>query len=178
MSCLIIKDEKDIKIVLSKKIFEHLRACIKNAYPNEACGIIFGEVIQTAKDGKDDFIYHYKANNFECIKSDRKSAVSFLIENIEKLHEIIQDKLKIEKKKRLISIFHSHPSGSYPSSTDLEQMKFLDDFSSTKHRFMSKAFKNLIWTIMDGINYDLRGFIYINPDFFQIKVIIREEPYY
>lgn len=174
MSCLVIKDENDIKIVLNEMLFEKLRVCVKKAYPNEACGIIFGEVIQSEKDREDDFVYHYEANNFECVQSDRKSAVSFLIENIESLHEIIQDKSKMETKKRLISIFHSHPSGSYPSSTDLEQMKFLDDFSNNKHRFMSRAFKNLIWTIMDGIKYDLRGFIYLNSDYFQIEVIIKD----
>jgi len=177
VSWLDIQFEDDIKLVLSREIIEQLRICVNNSHPNEACGIIFGEITQIVKrDRNNDFIYYYRGTNFECIQSERKSTVAFLIENIEKLHEIIQSKvqqLNLKGKNRLISIFHSHPSGSYPSSLDLNQMKFLDSFSSVMHRFTSKAFKNLVWTIMDGITYELRGFIYINPKFFQIEVVRR-----
>lgn len=176
MIFLEIKIEKDIKLVLSNKIFEKLRDCVNKSLPNEACGIIFGEINQIRKKIYcDDFEYHYKANNFECIQSDNKSMASFLIENVQDLHEIIQTRLDLKNKKRLISIFHSHPSGAHPSSTDLDQMKFLDNFSSSEQRFISKAFKNLIWTIMSSKNYDLRGFIYLNSNFFQIEVIIKDD---
>ncbi|MEJ2295760.1 MAG: hypothetical protein P8Y23_13475, partial [Candidatus Lokiarchaeota archaeon] len=124
---------------------------------------------------QDDYFYHYIANKFSCIKSDRKSAVSFLIVNIEELHQIILKSragLDIKERTRLISIFHSHPSGNHPSMTDIENMKFLDTFSDIDHKFVSKAFKNLIWLIMDGTLYELNGFIYLNRSLYQIEIKI------
>ena len=54
--------------------------------------------------------------------------------------------------------------------TDIENMKFLDEFSDIDHKFISKAFKNLIWLIMDGSSYELNGFIYLNRSLFQIEI--------
>lgn len=170
-----IKLENDIILVIPKDILENLKRCVDDASPNEACGIIFGDIKQFKKKnvGENNFIYHYQISDFACIQSDKKSTISFLIENIEKLHQIIQEKIRelnLESNKRLISIFHSHPSGAHPSTTDLNQMEFLDRFSRTNHQFVSKAFKNLVWLIMDGSSYDLKGFLYLNDEYFQIKV--------
>jgi proteasome lid subunit RPN8/RPN11 len=172
----IIEYLDDIKLVLTKDHLNQLKACVQNAYPNEACGIIIGDITQISNQAlQDDFFYHYIANKFSCIKSDRKSAVSFLIENIEELHQIILKSragLDIKERTRLISIFHSHPSGNHPSMTDIENMKFLDTFSDIDHKFVSKAFKNLIWLIMDGTLYELNGFIYLNRSLYQIEIKI------
>ena len=155
-----------------------MKKCVENAYPNEACGILFGEIAQIQIENmEDEFAYYYKANEFSCINSDQKSTVSFLIENIEKLNQVIREKievLRINEEIRLISIFHSHPSGNYPSMTDINNMRFLNTFSDVEHKFVSKAFKNLIWLIMDGTNFDISGFICLNSKIYQIEVKVNK----
>lgn len=172
----IIEYLDDIKLVLTQDHLHQLKICVQNAYPNEACGIIIGDIAQIPNKAlQDDYFYHYIANKFSCIKSDHKSVVSFLIENIEELHQIIlksKSELRIKEKTRLISIFHSHPSGNHPSMTDIENMKFLDEFSDIDHKYISKAFKNLIWLIMDGSSYELNGFIYLDRSLYQIEIKI------
>jgi proteasome lid subunit RPN8/RPN11 len=103
--------------------------------------------------------------------------VAFLIKNIELLHQTIiksMSELGIKKNARLISIFHSHPSGNYPSASDIESIRFLNEFSNRDHKFISKAFKNLIWLIMDGSSFELNGFLYINSHLYQIDIKINE----
>ncbi|TFG01385.1 MAG: hypothetical protein EU540_03820 [Promethearchaeota archaeon] len=154
---------EDIKFIIDDEIFKKLSTCVKNASPYEACGLIFGEIIE--KKVEHGFEYHYLGQRFECIESTNKSTVAFLIDNIEELNEIY--KTAAEKyNKRLISIFHSHPAGSSPSGVDTDNMKHLNEF---------KLFKNLIWTIMSAGNNDLDGFIYFNKEFFQILVEINKE---
>ena len=135
------------------------KICIKKASPYEACGLIFGDIreINISEEG---FQYHYIGQIFECIESTKKSTVAFLIDNIEELNKIYQNAAK-KYNMRLISIFHSHPGGTYPSGEDTKNMKYLEGF---------KAFKNLIWTIMNAENYDLNGFIYFNNEFWQIAI--------
>jgi proteasome lid subunit RPN8/RPN11 len=173
----IIEYLDDIKLVLTQDHLNQLKACVQNAYPNEACGILVGDIVQVPnQELKNDYLYQYIANKFNCIKSDRKSAVSFLIENIEELHQVIlktRSELDIKERMRLISIFHSHPSGNHPSMTDIENMKFLNEFSNIDHKFISKAFKNLIWSIMDGSSYELNGFIYLNHSLYQIEIKVK-----
>ena len=68
-----------------------------------------------------------------------------------------------------MSIFHSHPVPAYPSSIDLENMKFLDkDVGSVRN-----PFKNLIWTIMDMNTEEVNSFIYFNNEFMQTKIQIK-----
>jgi len=166
--------EKDMILLLDKELLTKLKHCVKKANPYEACGLLFGNVVQLKNfKTENDFCYHYKAKEFECIESDRKSMVAFLIENIERLHEIILNKLEKtgnQNKLRLISIFHSHPGGAYPSSVDINNMQYLDYFSGIKNDYVSKAFKNQIWSIMDARNYELNGFIYLNDEITQIDV--------
>ncbi len=156
-----MKFEKDIKIILNQDILEELKKCVKKSDPYEACGLIFGEI----KEIKiiNGYQYHYIGKKFECIESSKKSTVAFLIDNIEKLHDIYQ-KANLKYKMRLISVFHSHPGGTYPSGVDLENMKYLNTF---------KAFKNQIWTIMSATNKELNGFLYFNEEFLQIDLEIK-----
>ena len=76
------------------------------------------------------------------------------------------------QKVQLISIFHSHPSGNHPSSVDINNMAYLDNFGEETNKFMSRVFKNLIWLIIDAKNYDINGFIYFENDIQQVDVII------
>ena len=153
-----MKIHKDIKIIINEEIFEKLVLCVKNASPYEACGLIFGEIEEVKVE--EGFQYHYIGQMFECIESTKKSTVAFLIDNIEELNEIYQTAAR-KYNKRLVSIFHSHPGGAYPSGVDTSNMKHLNDF---------KAFRNLIWTIMSASNKKLNGFIYFNMEFFQVKI--------
>ena len=99
--------------------------------------------------------------------------MSFLIRNIEKLNELILEELQSETQKiQLISIFHSHPSGNYPSATDINHMRYLDNFGENSSKFTSKAFKNLIWLIIDANDYEINGFIYFENEIQEIDIII------
>ncbi len=159
-----MKLEKNIKIILTTDIINKMKECVKKAAPNESCGLLFGEIKQLKKESAiSEFQIHYIGKKFNCIEADQKSPVSFLIDNFEKLNEIYQ----IASQKynlRLISIFHSHPAGAHPSGVDLKNMKYLDGF---------KAFKNEIWTIMDGSNHELNGFIYFQNELMQVDVQIK-----
>ncbi|MFX1338514.1 MAG: Mov34/MPN/PAD-1 family protein [Promethearchaeota archaeon] len=159
-----MKFEKDIVIILNQNIIDDLKVCVRNANPNEACGFIFGDINEVQIS--EGFQYHYIAQKFECFESDRKSPVSFLIENIERLNEVWQNAAQ-KFNLRLISIFHSHPAGSSPSGVDHYNMEFLDNCGN-------KAFKNQIWTIMDAQNYDLNAFIYYHEEIRKVTVEINK----
>ncbi|MFX1256747.1 MAG: Mov34/MPN/PAD-1 family protein, partial [Promethearchaeota archaeon] len=102
-----------------------------------------------------------------CVESNKKSPVSFFIENIEELNRIFQDASQ-KFNLQLISIFHSHPAGAYPSGADLRNMEFLDNFEN-------RAFRNQIWTIMDATNKKINGFIFFNKELMQINVEINKK---
>jgi proteasome lid subunit RPN8/RPN11 len=173
-----IEHQPDISLSMDKSLLKELKLCVQKASPNEACGILFGEINQIPnKELKDDYIYKYTAHKFSCIPSDKSSMVAFLIENTEILHQTIvkaMSELGIAEQNRLISIFHSHPSGNMPSITDIDNMMFLNKFSNMQIKFVSKAFKNLIWLIMDGSSYEINGFIYLNSKLYQIGIEIQE----
>ncbi|TFF69459.1 MAG: hypothetical protein EU516_00665 [Promethearchaeota archaeon] len=173
-----IEYQKDIKLFITKQVLRELEQCVQSAIPNEACGILFGDIAQIPnEDLEDDYFYYYNVKKFNCIRSDRESMVAFLIENIEQLHQIIVNamlELGINNQTRLISIFHSHPSGNHPSTTDIENMRYMNEFSDIDHRFISKAFKNLIWLIMDASSFKINGFICVNSQLYQIDIMIKE----
>ena len=140
------------------------------AAPNECCGLVFGSIKEFCDNG--NYSYHYIGERIRCISSDKMSPVSFLIENLENLNEIILEELRIsENKLQIISIFHSHPSGNYPSAQDIDNMKYLDQFGENSN-FMSRAFKNLIWLIIDSKSYEINGFIYFQNKIQQVDVKI------
>ena len=74
-----MKFEKNIKIIIPKKLFLQLQECSRIASPNEACGLIFGD-IQELKN-EDGYQYIYSAKKFECIRSSEPSPVAFLMDN-------------------------------------------------------------------------------------------------
>lgn len=138
--------------------------CVRNASPNEACGLIFGEIKEIGY--MDEFQYHYIGKQFNCIESSQKSPVAFLMNNLEDLNAIFQ--VAAEKYNlQLISIFHSHPGGNYPSEVDFSNMRLLDNCGN-------RAFKNQIWSIMNARNTKLNGYILFNNEFMQINVEIKK----
>ena len=167
--------QNDIKLLLNPEIFSDLIKCVEKALPNEACGLIFGKIEEVANElQEEDYFYHYICGKFRCISPDKSSSVSFLIENEELLHRIIMKETHEPhnyKEMRLIGIFHSHPRGTFPSFSDMNQMKYLDYFSSIKHDYGNKAFKNLIWVIMDAMNHNMNGFIYFEREIQQVKIL-------
>ena len=155
-----MKFEKDIILLINQDLINKLKICVDNARPNEACGFIFGKIKEINLNN--DFQYHYLTQKFYCIESSEKSPVAFLISNFEKFNEIFEEASQ-KFNLQLISIFHSHPAGAYPSGVDRSNMIFLDSCGIN-------AFKSQIWTIMDASNYELNGFLYLNEDLLQIDV--------
>lgn len=41
--------EKDIILTISKELFADLKQCVGKASPNEACGLIFGKILEKKK---------------------------------------------------------------------------------------------------------------------------------
>ncbi|MHA1913177.1 MAG: Mov34/MPN/PAD-1 family protein [Promethearchaeota archaeon] len=168
-----MKLQQDIILVIRQDIFESLKKCVQKASPNESFGLIFGpkpKEIPLKNPG--EFQYHYIAEVFECIKSDRSSPVDFLMENIEELYRVISNANK-KYDARVLSIFHSHPAGSYPSGFDINYMKHLDNFYRKVLNSpipIKIPIKNEIWTIMDGSNFDLNGFLYLENEIQQIQL--------
>jgi proteasome lid subunit RPN8/RPN11 len=155
-----IQEEKDIIFHVNKKKLPLFIKCVKTASPNEASGLIFGNIEQYKQ--MDEYQYHYFSKYFECIESNYKSPVAFLLDDDETLYQIAL-KVELQQDLRLIGVFHSHPSGTTPSSVDYNNMKTFYDANITK-------FKHLIWIIMDSQNYEINGFMIFNGALTQIQV--------
>jgi len=163
-----MKFEKDIKIILSSEIINLMENCVETARPNEACGIIYGEIKQVEKNSNsNNFEVQYISKEFNCVSSNRKSPVAFLVDDTEALNQCYEKAHQLNL--RFLSIFHSHPAGAHPSGVDLDNMKFLDEFNPYGN---FKPYKNLIWIIMDAQNKELNGFIYFKNEIMKIDVQI------
>ena len=157
--------------MLNPLLKERLIECVHLAAPNECCGLIFGSIKEFSEN--ENYSYHYIGESVRCIPSDKKSPISFLIEKVENLNEIILEELRLgENKKQIVNIFHSHPSGSFPSAIDINNMRYLDQFGEGSGDSISKPFKNLIWLIIDSKNYKIRGFICYRNKIHEVDVII------
>jgi len=161
-----LKFQKDIILFLPDSILKQMENCVEKAYPNEACGLAFGKREQINNPNeKNDFLYYFNIERFNCIDSDKKSPIAFLIENIEKLNQIYHEAHQ-KFNMKFISIFHSHPSGNHPSGADRENMERLQNSGL-------KSFQFIIWSIMDAENKDLKGFIFLNNEINQVEVKIK-----
>ncbi|MHA2005900.1 MAG: Mov34/MPN/PAD-1 family protein [Promethearchaeota archaeon] len=163
-----MKIEKDIVLILNEEIVGKLKDCNRKFSPIESCGLIFGE-IKKAEVNEEKSQISYIGKRFYCLKSNVESLGSFiLIQDSDRYFEIHQEAV-IKNKLRLMSIFHSHPVPAYPSSIDLENMKYLDnDIGSVRN-----PFKNLIWTIMDMDTEEINSFIYFKNELLQTEMVIR-----
>ncbi len=157
-----IKYQKDMVFHISKDFMPLLGACIDDAHPNEATGLLFGNIKQF-KVG-DDYQYHYYVRRFECVESSHKSPIAFLLNNDEFLFEMVYNIEQVEGFK-VIGIFHSHPSGLYPSSVDHYYMQLFYESGIVK-------FKHLIWIIMDSQNKDVKAFLLYEGDLTEIVLAI------
>jgi proteasome lid subunit RPN8/RPN11 len=160
-----MREEKDIKLIISQEILTKMIRCVEKAQPHEACGFIFGKVEEIENPNqKNDYFYHYKAKEFECIESNKKSPVAFIINNEERLNELFM-KAREDEELNLISIFHSHPSGNFPSGTDERNMKRLNN--------KKLITANAIWVIMDASNKELNSFLLLNDDMLHVDTNIK-----
>jgi len=152
--------EKDIIFFIDKIIINELEQCIEKATPNEACGLIFGEIQEINNDG--DYKYKYYSKDFQCIGSSNKSPVAFLLDNDDMLTKL-STSISKNNNLELIAIFHSHPAGASPSGVDKKCMK-------SYHNCGIKKFQHLIWIIMDSRSKEINGFIYLKNKLLQIAI--------
>ncbi|RJQ38882.1 MAG: M67 family peptidase [Nitrospiraceae bacterium] len=97
-------------LTIPKHIFDEMIAHCKEAYPNEACGILAGKGNEVSKV--------YKMSNIE------KSSVSYFMDSKEQF-KVMKDMR--ENNLSMSAIFHSHPSSpAYPSAKDVS-LAFYDD---------------------------------------------------
>jgi len=152
--------ENDIIFFFDKILINELEQCIEKATPNEACGLIFGEIQQINNNG--DFKYKYYSKDFQCIDSSNKSPIAFLLNNDDMLIKL-STTISKNNNLKLIAIFHSHPAGANPSGADKKCMK-------SYHNCGIKKFKHLIWIIMDSRSKEINGFIYLKNKLLQIAI--------
>lgn len=157
--------EKDIVFVLNKDIVSKLNKYIHKSYPNEACGFLLGNIIESSNHG--DFKYTYCCEKIQSIESSIISPASFLLDNDEKILELSNIMIK-EEGLKLIAVFHSHPSGANPSDIDKKRMKYF-------HNCGIKKFTHLVWIIVDSSNQKINGFIYLDNKLTQIKIEVIED---
>ncbi|NVM17408.1 MAG: Mov34/MPN/PAD-1 family protein [Candidatus Lokiarchaeota archaeon] len=157
--------ERDIAFVIGRDLISNINKCIEKAYPNEACGFLFGDIQEI--NNKGNFKYIYYSEFFQCIESSTTSPASFLIDNDKQILEL--SNLTLDKKDlKLLAIFHSHPTGASPSSIDKKCMKYYHNCGIMK-------FTHLVWIIVDSRNKDINGFIYLDNKLTQIIIEVIED---
>lgn len=98
------------RLIIPKSVFAEMLAHCREAFPNEACGILAGRDKQVLKI--------YTMSNRE------NSPVSYLMDPGEQFRMM---KDMREKSLSMVAIFHSHPaSQAYPSPKDVS-LAFYDD---------------------------------------------------
>jgi proteasome lid subunit RPN8/RPN11 len=98
------------RLYIPKEIFDEMLSHCKEAYPNEACGILAGKGDEVSKV--------YKMSNIE------KSSVSYFMDSKEQF-KVMKDMR--ENNLLMSAIFHSHPSSpAYPSAKDVS-LAFYED---------------------------------------------------
>ena len=98
------------RLHIPKNLFEEMISHCRDAYPNEACGILSGKGEEVLKV--------YKMANIE------KSPVSYEFDSREHIKAIRDIR---ENNHTMLAIFHSHPSSpAYPSAKDVS-LAFYED---------------------------------------------------
>jgi len=133
---MIIRLNKEQKSLLIEKT--------KKEYPNEACGILFGDL------GSEGPI----VRKIVPVRNVLESITNFQIDAEEFLRSLSEaEREGIE----LIGFFHSHPAAAHPSVTDAKYMKL---------------WPGNIWLIISSINHDIAAFIIVDgrPGRIEIRV--------
>ena len=108
-----------------------------SSLPNESCALLAGEV-KDMKIWKDIRVIEIFA-----VRNADQSVISFSVDEMEliKLYERAE-----AKGLQIVGIFHSHPSGPTPSSTDVEFMRINPIvwliYSSNTHEFRAHILEN------------------------------------
>lgn len=98
------------KLHIPKNLYDEMLSHCKDAFPNEACGILAGKENKASKI--------YKMANIE------KSPVSYFMDSKEQF-KVMKDIR--ENNMGMLAVFHSHPSSpAYPSAKDLN-LAFYED---------------------------------------------------
>lgn len=98
------------RLFISRELFDEVISFCKEAYPNEACGILAGKGSEVLKI--------YKMANIE------NSPVSYLTDSMEQF-KVMKDMR--ENNLSMVAIFHSHPSSAaYPSRRDVNLAFYQD----------------------------------------------------
>lgn len=146
-----MKVSKTRQIVLNEDQFITLKKISKTALPNESAALIFGEI----KTAKNELVYI--GQKIEAVDSTTPSPVAFLIGDLEHLYSLWSKAQ--DQGYRLLSIFHSHPSGAWPSGTDKRYMKNID-----------LVYPGIIWIIYGNGDDEFKAFIYQNQKFHRVNL--------
>jgi len=138
-----LNEKAEPMIICLKK--EHKSALIEETrkrYPNEACGILFGDQRSEGPIVRKIVPVH---NVLESIINFRIDPEGFL----KLLSEAEREGME------LVGFFHSHPAAPQPSVTDTKYMKLWPEN---------------IWLIISSINHDMAAFIIVNSKPRRIKI--------
>ncbi|MGQ4832635.1 MAG: M67 family metallopeptidase [Candidatus Asgardarchaeia archaeon] len=134
------------KIKISQELLDEMRTHITRVSPLEACGLIIGKVV-------DDIAY---GEIIVKIKNIQKSTVEFLMDPTELYNAYM---LAEKMKKEVIAVYHSHPSGTYPSPHDLRNMEL----------------NPYVWIIFDMNDLSFRAFFLEDKEkkqLYEVEVIV------
>lgn len=113
--CWDMADNHDIKLILSKEDYDRLVSCCIAQLPNEACGLLAGEIYESVdlKSGK-RLIKHIK--QIYPLSNTDESSTHFSINPREQLEAVRDARAKGYE---IIGNFHSHPhTPARPSAED------------------------------------------------------------
>lgn len=134
------------KLFITKDIFNEMISLCRQAYPNEACGILAGKGNEVLKI--------YKMANIE------NSPVSYLTDSMEQF-KVMKDMR--ENNLSMVAIFHSHPSSAaYPSRRDVN----LAFYQDTAYVVVGLAEKEPV----------VKAFSIREGDIKEIEVVVKSNP--
>jgi proteasome lid subunit RPN8/RPN11 len=137
--------DKITEIVLRRSDVATLRDWVEENEPYEACALLIGEIRNGIANVEDLIL----------TPSTSKSRVQFEIDPELLLKILLEAE---EKKKELISIFHSHPTTPYPSGIDIPYMQ---------------NYPNTVWLIQGLPRSELmRGYQWFEEKIVEVEVRI------
>ncbi|MFQ6125105.1 MAG: Mov34/MPN/PAD-1 family protein [Candidatus Heimdallarchaeota archaeon] len=140
-----------MKLEVPTTVFKEIIDHIEEVFPNEACGLLFGTIQESANR----YISH-EVLKFENISEHPE--VSFVIDP-EKLYKALS--IYEEKEMQMVAIYHSHQAPPSLSRSDLHYMD---------------SWKGVVWlvfsTISHGPKFPYVGFIMKKDSLFPVQIQI------